>query len=295
MQTFLQLARDAVKEKDYDSATDHLISVFQMDKSNSDAYGLMGDIALSKKDYNTAENYYHRQLELDTQSYEAHKNLGRMYWELTKYEDAISEFKTAMEQDVDHSHGDPYLYLATIYFCLGQYDESYEWLHRMAFEVMTQQPQSDMDFYNRAYYGVTSTINQNLSINNLDDLIQRIEVKYNVTIATHLVVNPDTPVESLEPHIGLFDTVTLMLVYPGYAGAKLVDGILDKVRVMREWLDSKGLQDVMISVDGSVSAERAELMAGMGAQIFVGGTAGIYRKGMELKDTIPAFRQAISK
>ena len=193
MQTFLQLARDAVKEKDYDSATDHLISVFQMDKSNSDAYGLMGDIALSKKDYNTAENYYHRQLELDTQSYEAHKNLGRMYWELTKYEDAISEFKTAMEQDVDHSHGDPYLYLATIYFCLGQYDESYEWLHRMAFEVMTQQPQSDMDFYNKAYYGVTSTINQNLSINNLDDLIQRIEVKYNVTIATHLVVNPDAP------------------------------------------------------------------------------------------------------
>jgi tetratricopeptide (TPR) repeat protein len=193
MQTFLQLARDAVQEKDYDTATDHLISVFQMDKSNSDAYGLMGDIALSKKDYNTAENYYHRQLELDTQSYEAHKNLGRMYWELTKYEDAISEFKTAMEQDVDHSHGDPYLYLATIYFCLGRYDESYEWLHRMAFEVMTQQPQSDMDFYNKAYYGVTSTINQNLSINNLDDLIQRIEVKYNVTIATHLVVNPDTP------------------------------------------------------------------------------------------------------
>lgn len=110
-----------------------------------------------------------------------------------------------------------------------------------------------------------------------------------------LVINPDTPVEALAPYIGLFDTVTLMLVYPGYAGAKLVEGILDKVRVAREWLDSKGLQDVMISVDGSVSAERAELMAGMGAQIFVGGTAGIYRKGMELKDTIPAFRQAISK
>lgn len=109
-----------------------------------------------------------------------------------------------------------------------------------------------------------------------------------------LVVNPDTPVDALEPHIGLFDTVTLMLVYPGYAGAKLVEGILDKVRVTREWLDSKGLEDVMISVDGSVSAERAALMAGMGAQIFVGGTAGIYRKGMELKDTIPTFRNAIS-
>ena len=109
-----------------------------------------------------------------------------------------------------------------------------------------------------------------------------------------LSVNPDTPVEALERHIGLFDSVTLMLVYPGYAGAKLVDGILDKVAVLRKWLDSKGLNDVLISVDGSVSAERAALMASMGANIFVGGTAGIYRKGMDLNDTIPAFRKAIT-
>ena len=109
-----------------------------------------------------------------------------------------------------------------------------------------------------------------------------------------LAVNPETPVEALEPHIGLFDTVTLMLVHPGYAGAKMVDGIMEKVAVLRKWLDSKGLQDVMISVDGSVSAERAAYMASMGAQIFVGGTAGIYRDGMKLEDTIPFFRKSIT-
>lgn len=109
-----------------------------------------------------------------------------------------------------------------------------------------------------------------------------------------LAVNPETPIDALEPHLGLFDTITLMLVHPGYAGAKMVEGIMDKVRLAREWLDARGLQDVMISVDGSVSDERAALMAGMGAQIFVGGTAGIYRKGMDLKDTIPTFRKAIS-
>jgi len=109
-----------------------------------------------------------------------------------------------------------------------------------------------------------------------------------------LAVNPETPVEALERHIGLFDSITLMLVHPGYAGAKLVDGILDKVAVARKWLDSNGLSDVLISVDGSVSAERAALMAGMGANIFVGGTAGIYRKGMDLRETIPTFRKAIT-
>lgn len=109
-----------------------------------------------------------------------------------------------------------------------------------------------------------------------------------------LAVNPETPVEALERHIGLFDTVTLMLVHPGYAGAKMVEGIMDKVKVLRHWLDARGLKDVMISVDGSVSAERARLMAGMGAEIFVGGTAGIYRKGMKLEETINTFRKAIA-
>lgn len=109
-----------------------------------------------------------------------------------------------------------------------------------------------------------------------------------------LAVNPETPVEDLRKHVGLFDTVTLMLVHPGYAGAKMVDGIMEKVGEARKWLDSQGLKDVMISVDGSVSAERAAYMAGLGAQIFVGGTAGIYRKGMRLEETIPTFRKAIT-
>lgn len=109
-----------------------------------------------------------------------------------------------------------------------------------------------------------------------------------------LALNPETPVEALEPHIGLFDTVTLMLVHPGFAGARMVEGIMDKVGSARRWLDAHGLQDVRISVDGSVSAERAAYMAAQGASIFVGGTAGVYRKGMELSETIPAFFDSVN-
>ena len=110
-----------------------------------------------------------------------------------------------------------------------------------------------------------------------------------------VVVNPDTPVDSVAPHMAYSDMVTLMLVHPGFAGAKLVEGILDKVAEMRQWLDSNGYENVLISVDGSVSCERAELRAGMGANVFVGGTAGVYRKGMELSESIPLLRAAISK
>ncbi len=193
IQAFLQLARDAVKQKDFETATDHLISVFQQDRNNSEAFGIMGDVALSKKDLTTAEGYYFRQLEFAPQSYDAHINLGRLYWERTEYDNAINEFKTALQQDQEHAHGDPYLYLASVYLGLGQYEEAYEWLYRLVFEVKAEQPQSDRDFYNQAYYGVSFTICQNMSINELDDLIEQIESKHNVSITPHLVVNPDAP------------------------------------------------------------------------------------------------------
>ena len=90
-----------------------------------------------------------------------------------------------------------------------------------------------------------------------------------------LAVNPETDVEAIKEYLDVLDTVTLMLVHPGAAGAKMVDGIMDKVAGMRRFLDTNGREDILISVDGSVSNERANLMAGMGADIFVGGTAGI--------------------
>lgn len=108
-----------------------------------------------------------------------------------------------------------------------------------------------------------------------------------------LAVNPETDVEAIKEYLDVLDTVTLMLVHPGAAGAKMVDGIMDKVAGMRRFLDTNGREDILISVDGSVSNERANLMAGMGADIFVGGTAGIYRKGMVLSETIPEMRAAI--
>ena len=108
-----------------------------------------------------------------------------------------------------------------------------------------------------------------------------------------LGLSPDTPPEALERNLPYLDVVLLMLVYPGFARSKMVPGIMDKVALTREWLDSHGREDVEILVDGAVSPEGAKTMAASGASIFVGGTAGIYRKGMTLEETIPYFRKMI--
>ena len=106
-------------------------------------------------------------------------------------------------------------------------------------------------------------------------------------------LSPDTPPEVLDRNLPCIDVVLLMLVYPGFAGSPMVEGIMDKVALTRKWLDSHGCEDVEILVDGAVSPEGARDMAAMGASIFVGGTAGIYRKGMTLEETIPYFREMI--
>ena len=95
--------------------------------------------------------------------------------------------------EFSNEHGDPYLFIASIYYNLGQYDEAYDWLYRQLFELKAEQSQSKRDLYNQAYFGVANTICQNMSINDLDSLIGQIETRHNVNITTHLVVNPDAP------------------------------------------------------------------------------------------------------
>lgn len=109
-----------------------------------------------------------------------------------------------------------------------------------------------------------------------------------------LALNPGTPVEAVREYLPAVDVILLMLIAPGFAGRSMVEGIMEKVAVARRYLNARGFTDVEISVDGSVSRERAAYMRGLGASIFVGGTAGIFRKGMPLHETVSAFKESIT-
>ena len=84
-----------------------------------------------------------------------------------------------------------------------------------------------------------------------------------------------------------------MLIVPGFAGSTMIHGMMEKVGETKEYLMNNKFDNIEISVDGSVSCERANYMRQLGASIFVGGTAGIFRKGMELDNTIKSFKDSI--
>lgn len=87
-----------------------------------------------------------------------------------------------------------------------------------------------------------------------------------------VVLNPATPLETLEYVLSDCDLVLLMSVNPGFGGQQFIPAVVDKVRYLRRMIDEKGLS-CDIEVDGGVNAETALLLAEAGATAFVAGNS----------------------
>lgn len=87
-----------------------------------------------------------------------------------------------------------------------------------------------------------------------------------------VVLNPATPVETIQHIIEDVDMVLLMSVNPGFGGQKFIHSVLPKIRQVREMIDAKGL-NIEIEIDGGVNAETAKLCIEAGADVLVAGSA----------------------
>lgn len=108
-----------------------------------------------------------------------------------------------------------------------------------------------------------------------------------------LALNPGTPLSVIEEVLPELDAILVMTVNPGFAGQKLVESTLDKIRRLRKFLDENGYAHVEIECDGNVSFENAKRMRKAGANIFVAGTSSIYAKDGSFEDNIQKLREAI--
>ncbi len=86
------------------------------------------------------------------------------------------------------------------------------------------------------------------------------------------VLNPATPLSSLDCILSDVDLVMLMSVNPGFGGQKFIPAIIEKTRQLQGMIDAQGL-DVAIEIDGGVSPSTIGPIAQAGASIFVAGSA----------------------
>ncbi len=86
------------------------------------------------------------------------------------------------------------------------------------------------------------------------------------------VLNPATPLESLDYILEDLDLVMLMSVNPGFGGQSFIPSTLEKVRRLKAMIDQRGLA-VGIELDGGIGPKTLGAVAEAGANIFVAGSA----------------------
>ena len=85
-------------------------------------------------------------------------------------------------------------------------------------------------------------------------------------------LNPHSPLDGLDVVLPDLAMVLLMTVNPGFGGQKFIEGVVPKIRALREEITRRNL-DVDIEVDGGITPATAPVVVEAGANVLVAGSA----------------------
>ncbi|EJL6784561.1 ribulose-phosphate 3-epimerase [Vibrio sp. D415a] len=143
-------------------------------------------------------------------------------------------------------------------------------------------------------YGITAPIDVHLMVKPVDRIIPDFAkagasmITFHVEASDHVdrtlqlikehgcqagvVLNPATPLASLEFIMDKVDMILLMSVNPGFGGQSFIPHTLDKLRAVRKMIDESG-RDIRLEIDGGVKVDNIREIAEAGADTFVAGSA----------------------
>jgi len=107
-----------------------------------------------------------------------------------------------------------------------------------------------------------------------------------------VTLNPGTPIDAVDPVIGLVDLILVMSVNPGFGGQKFIPGALEKLRHLRALA---GGRPIDIEIDGGITPEVTPEAVRAGANVLVAGSAVFKDRTPEsYRANIAAIRHAAS-
>ena len=106
-----------------------------------------------------------------------------------------------------------------------------------------------------------------------------------------VVLNPATPLSTLDYILDEVDMVLLMSVNPGFGGQKYIPAMTGKITALKEMIDARGL-DIDIEVDGGVTPDNVREILQAGANVIVAGSAVF---GDHITEQVEKFRKAFEE
>ena len=105
-----------------------------------------------------------------------------------------------------------------------------------------------------------------------------------------IAVNPDVPLERVEPLLSAADMVLMMTVFPGFGGQAFIADVLPKIENVRRIVDERKLP-VLVEADGGIKVDNIKRVVDAGVEVVVSGS-GVF-KTPDYAETIRKMRQAV--
>ena len=104
------------------------------------------------------------------------------------------------------------------------------------------------------------------------DLRATVEYIRSKGVRAAIAIKPATDESLLFPWIDKIDMALIMTVEPGFGGQKLIPQTLSKIKALRGYAQSRGI-DLDIQVDGGIGADNLGALTSSGANVIVAGSA----------------------
>ncbi len=117
-------------------------------------------------------------------------------------------------------------------------------------------------------------------------LVERIKKR---DVKAGVVLNPATPVNTIEEIIHYIDYVLIMSVNPGFGGQKFIPEVLGKIPKLKRLMEETGRTDLLIEIDGGINQNNIREVSEYGINIFVAGSA-VFGKG-SIKENIKVLKE----
>lgn len=133
--------------------------------------------------------------------------------------------------------------------------------------LMIDNPQKFIESFVKAGADYISIHQENVI--HLHRVIQQIK---NHGVKAGVVLNPSTPVDTLNCVLDEIDFVLIMSVNPGFEGQKFINSSLEKIIKLNKIREEKSL-NFLIEIDGGVNKDNIKNISDLGCDIFVAGSA----------------------
>jgi ribulose-phosphate 3-epimerase len=153
--------------------------------------------------------------------------------------------------------------------------------------LMIENPEAYIDDFVQAGAG-NITVHAE-ACRHLHRVIQQIKAS---GVMAGVALNPATPLVMVDEVLADIDLVLVMTVNPGFGGQSFIQSSTDKIRRTRHLLDSRGLDHVLLQVDGGISAGNVREVVEAGVTCIVAGSA-IFAHNESIAAGVEEFRSAL--